>query len=140
MRHFAAAVAAAWLVPGAALACDGMEQHASYAPQRATVEQVASWSREKRVTAVDANGDATRAKQGVIPGALLLTSSSGYALSELPSDRATRLVFYCANEKCTASYTAAVRALEHGYRDVSVLPVGIAGWRQAGQPTVKPNT
>lgn len=131
---------AALLLPGAALACDGVKHQASYEPRKATVAEVASWTKEKLATPVDANGDSTRRSQGVIPGAVLLTSSSAYSVKELPSDRSTRLVFYCANEMCTASYTAAVRALESGYRDVSILPVGISGWRQAGQPTATPNT
>jgi rhodanese-related sulfurtransferase len=91
-------------------------------------------------TPVDANGKETRAKQGVIPGAVLLTSSSQYAVEELPKEKDAKLVFYCANEKCSASHKAAKRALENGYTDVAVLPEGIAGWKQAGQPTQKPNS
>lgn len=141
MRHILQSVAVVALaLPGAALACEGMQHQASYEPRRATVAEVATWTKEKQATAVDANGEKTRTSQGVIPGAVLLTSSASYSLSELPKDRASKLVFYCANEKCTASLTAAQRALDHGYTDVSVLPAGISGWRQAGQPTAKPNS
>ncbi len=141
MRHILQSMAVAALVlPGAALACDGMEHQASFEPRKATVAEVALWTKQKQATPVDANGEATRTSQGVIPGAVLLTSSTQYAVAELPKDKEARLVFYCANEKCTASYTAAVRALEHGYTNVAVLPAGIFGWRQAGQPTTKPNS
>jgi rhodanese-related sulfurtransferase len=128
------------LVPFAALACDGDGAHqASLEPGKATVAQVASWTKEKKAVPVDANGKDTRSSQGVIPGAVLLTSSSQYAVAELPAAKDTKLVFYCANQKCGASHAAAKRALENGYTDVAVLPEGIAGWKQAGQPTAKPN-
>ncbi len=83
--------------------------------------------------AVDANGDATRKHEGVVPGAVLLTSSTDYKLSELPADKAKNLVFYCANTSCGASHMAADRALQAGYTNVKVMPVGIAGWVSAGK-------
>lgn len=135
------AVAASFAVPTAALACEGEGHHqAAREPKKATVAEVASWTKEKKATPVDANRDETRTKQGVIPGAVLLTSSSQFDLKELPADKASKLVFYCANQKCGASTAAAKRALENGYTDVAVLPEGIAGWKQAGQPTAKPNS
>lgn len=133
------AVAASLAVPTAALACDG-EHMASMEPQKATIPQVAEWTKAKKATPIDANGKQTRDSQGVIPGAVLLTSSSKYAVSELPADKASKLVFYCASDKCGASHAAAKRAMENGYTDVAVLPDGIAGWKKAGQPTAKPNS
>lgn len=95
--------------------------------------------KDKKPFAVfDANGKSTREAQGVIPTAVLLPSSSTYDLALLPADKATPTVFYCSNERCTASHTAAKRALEAGYTDVSVLSVGIAGWVKAGKATDKP--
>ena len=85
--------------------------------------------------AVDANGDVTRKKLGVIPGAVLLTDYEGYAMTELPADKGKPLVFYCANTECAASHSAAEKAIAAGYRDVKVLPDGIAGWRNAGKKT-----
>jgi rhodanese-related sulfurtransferase len=125
----------------AALACEGEGKHqASAEPTKATVADVASWTKAKAAVPVDANGKETRSSQGVIPGAVLLTSSSSYAVSELPADKGSKLVFYCANQKCGASHAAAKRAMEAGYTNVAVLPEGIAGWKQAGQPTAKPNS
>jgi rhodanese-related sulfurtransferase len=86
----------------------------------------------------DANGKSTRESKGIIPTAVLLPSSSSYDLSLLPKDKATPTVFYCSNERCTASHTAAKRAIEAGYSDVAVLSAGIAGWVGAGKPTEKP--
>src|SRR5215207_8578773 len=77
--------------------------------------------------AVDANGEATRKKLGVIPGAVLLTDSEAFSTAELPSDKAKTLVFYCANTYCGSSHEAAARALTAGYKNVKVLPEGIAG-------------
>lgn len=131
---------AASLVPAVALACDGADgQQQAKGPVKATIEQVASWTKSKQAIPVDANGSETRTKQGVIPGAVLLTSSSQYALKELPANKDAKLVFYCANEKCSASEGAAQRAIDNGYTNVAVLPAGIVGWKQAGQPTAKPN-
>lgn len=45
----------------------------------------------------DANVETTRAKFGVIPGAVLLNSDDNYDLSVLPADKSAKLVFYCAN-------------------------------------------
>ena len=134
------AVAVSVLAPAAALACDGMHQQASFEPRQATVAQVAAWTKAKAAVPVDANGQELRSNAGVIPGAVLLTSSSEYALSELPADKKSKLVFYCASEQCGASHAAAQRAMQAGYTDVAVLPAGIFGWKKAGQPTAKPNS
>lgn len=88
-------------------------------------------------TPVDANGDVTRKKRGVIPGAVRLSDYETYSAKELPADKARALVFYCANEQCGASHTAAEKARLAGYRDVRVLPAGIFGWIDAGK-TVEP--
>ncbi len=85
----------------------------------------------KKVTVLDANGKKTRQENGVIPGAVELSSSSSYAESELPKDKNQKLVFYCYNQKCTASHTAAERATTLGYKDVNVLSDGIVGWNSA---------
>jgi hypothetical protein len=46
----------------------------------------------------DANHYSTREKYGVIPGAHLLSSYDNYDVAkELPADKNTKLVFYCAD-------------------------------------------
>lgn len=99
------------------------------------VADLAGWVAKGACKAVDANGEGTRAHMGVIPGAILLSDYRQYDLGELPADKATRLVFYCANEECGASHTAAARAIIAGYRDVRLFRGGIAGWKNAGNPT-----
>ena len=87
---------------------------------------------------VDANGSKTRKDFGVIPGAILLSDYETYAAAELPTDRGATLVFYCANEQCSASHDAAAKAVTLGYRDVKVLPAGILGWAKSGQRVDRP--
>lgn len=82
---------------------------------------------------VDANGEGTRKKMGVVPGAVLLTDSGAFALSELPADKTKSLVFYCGSTSCGASDEAAGRALTAGYTNVKVMREGIAGWVKAGK-------
>ncbi len=83
--------------------------------------------------AVDANGEQTRKKMGVVPGAVLLSDSDTFSVSELPADKSKTLVFYCANNHCGASHEAADRALTAGYTNVKVMGEGIAGWVSAGK-------
>jgi len=86
----------------------------------------------------DANVESTRKNVGIIPGAKLLASVTDYKIeTELPTDKTSKLVFYCANEQCTASHSAAERAMKAGYTDVSVMVDGIYGWRDAGKKLSK---
>jgi len=104
-----------------------------------TVEQLAALG-EGEVTIFDVNNEKVRGAHGVIPGAVLLSSSSQYDLSVLPKDKDAKLVFYCANTRCTAAPTAAERAIDAGFRDVNVLHVGVVGWKEAGKKTDAPRT
>jgi rhodanese-related sulfurtransferase len=91
-----------------------------------------------KLAVYDVNTPEVRKENGVIPHAKLLGSSSKYdTAKELPSDRTTKLVFYCANTQCMASHKAADRAVKAGYKDVAVMADGIQGWKSAGQPTTK---
>jgi rhodanese-related sulfurtransferase len=98
-----------------------------------SVDDVDSHITAGAAQAVDANGVDTRKHEGVVPGAVLLTDSENYALTELPTDKAKELVFYCANTHCGASHHAAARAIASGYTNVKVMPEGIAGWVKAGK-------
>jgi hypothetical protein len=46
---------------------------------------------------LDANTEDFRKDNGIVPGAILLASSSKYDVSVLPADRDKPLVFYCSN-------------------------------------------
>jgi hypothetical protein len=50
----------------------------------------------KQVVVVDCNSDKTRKKYGIVPGAILIADEEAIAPSELPSDKAAKLVFYCS--------------------------------------------
>lgn len=88
-----------------------------------------------QITICDANNEDTRGRLGMIPGASLLSHYRDYdPASELPADAGSTLVFYCHSEMCGAAADAARKALAAGYRDVWVMPPGIKGWAEAGQP------
>jgi rhodanese-related sulfurtransferase len=98
-----------------------------------SVDQLDTMLANRACVPVDANGERTRKKMGVIPGAVLLTDSDTFTPAELPADKSKTLVFYCANQSCGASHDAANKALTAGYTNVKVLPEGIAGWVKAGK-------
>jgi len=62
-----------------------------------TIDQVEQAIAAKQVTPVDCNGDRTRKKLGIVPGAIAVSDEETFAASELPADKATKLVFYCAD-------------------------------------------
>ncbi len=100
-----------------------------------SVDQADQQLAKGEAQAVDANGEATRKRMGVVPGAVLLSDSESFQLSELPKDKGKPLVFYCANTECSASHQAAEKALTAGYEHVEVMGDGIAGWVKAGKKT-----
>ena len=122
-----------------AMACEG-EGHAEAAPLKTvTLKQFAQLQKAGTVKPVDANGAKTRSENGVVPGAILLTSATQYEpTKELPAQKDTQLVFYCAGVKCNASHQAAEKAISAGYTNVAVFPEGIKAWKAAGQKTATP--
>jgi rhodanese-related sulfurtransferase len=110
------------------------------APRDLTVYQLSDLLKAESPPKIfDANGESTREEYGVIPGAVLLPSSSSYPLELLPTSKAETLVFYCASSWCGAADCAARRAIRAGYASVNVLPEGIKGWAGAGLPTGRAN-
>jgi rhodanese-related sulfurtransferase len=103
-----------------------------------SVEDVEGMVSGKNCVAVDANNGDTRKEYGIVPGAVLLSSHDSFKPEELPSDKATKLVFYCGSEKCTAAPKAAELAQQAGYRDVAVMGAGIRGWVKAGNKVDQP--
>jgi rhodanese-related sulfurtransferase len=118
-----------------------MQQPAQLAIPSVSVDELARMLAHDDCQAVDANGDLTRRRMGVIPGAVLLGDTDSPAsavpawIDQLPGDKARSLVFYCANTACSASHEAARKAITAGYTHVKVLPEGIAGWVKAGKQT-----
>jgi hypothetical protein len=71
---------------------------AHHAPLReVSVDDVADWLKAGSATMVDANSPAYRARNGTVPGALLLQNYRTYDTRVLGEDRARQLVFYCTN-------------------------------------------
>ncbi len=122
-------------------ACEGDEgmtaEIGSLTVDQLVVKLEARQKQKTTLAVFDVNSDKTRADKGIIPTAVLLPSSSDYDTALLPKDKSAEVVFYCAAEKCTASKTAAHRAVEAGHTNVSVMPAGIAGWLSAGKPIEK---
>lgn len=103
-----------------------------------SVEALSGLIEQKATVAVfDVNGDETREKFGVIPGAKLLSGHDTFGVNELPEDKASKVVFYCSSQKCSAAPKAAEKASGAGYTDVNVLRAGIKGWTAAGAPVEK---
>ncbi|HZA14260.1 MAG TPA: rhodanese-like domain-containing protein [Myxococcaceae bacterium] len=138
IHHAVVAAVAVTFVPLATYACEGHEKRAS--AKMVTLDDAAKLQKEKLASFLDANSIEIRAKYGVIPGATLLSNFTEYQTAELPKDKDAKLVFYCANTRCSAAHKAAVKALHAGYTDVNVLPDGIIGWKNAGQPTSLPRS
>jgi rhodanese-related sulfurtransferase len=138
-----ACLALAWPGCGRAGESPGHARETGADPANAGSSQIGVMSVEQLEQALaggacavlDANQRPVRIRNGTIPGARLLSHYQDYDLGELPADKHSKLVFYCANEMCRASDAAAERALVAGYTDVHVLRAGIMGWSRAGKAT-----
>jgi rhodanese-related sulfurtransferase len=145
MKVELAAVAMSVAVVSSLLGCQskpaGDESAATSAPTpELKIAEVDQILKDKSGRVIDANGADTRREYGVIPSAILLTDHKNYLLSELPTDKSTKLVFYCGGTACRASDAAASRAANAGYSNVSVFREGIRGWKSAGRPTEMPKS
>ena len=112
--------------------------NAADAPKQTAVKEISVQkvqqfieNKAKNVAILDANNEDARKDAGVVPSAILLTSYNKYALTELPKDKNTTLVFYCYNSYCQASNLAAQRAIGAGFKDARVMKAGIVGWNAA---------
>jgi len=84
------------LVPALAVASESKEKF-----QLIDVAQLEELQKDTRspVTLLDANDPEFREKNGIIPGAKLLSSFDAYDLkTELPAAKDAPLVFYCSNK------------------------------------------
>ena len=90
------------LLPIVALLAAGLACAAEHKEKFRLIElsELESLQKDARapVTMLDANDKEFRDKNGVIPGAKLLSSFDRYDIpKELPADRSAPLVFYCSN-------------------------------------------
>lgn len=123
------------ILPLVISACSCSNAKPNVALEFSTLEQVAAIVAKPSTNAaiLDVNPESVRHKHGVIPQAIKLSGFNSFAVSELPSEKNTQLIFYCYNQSCGASTQAANRALEFGYKNVSVFKAGIVGWNKANQ-------
>ena len=80
------------------------------------------------------NNTKDRYATGHVPGARWLDPMT-VAATDLPADKSATLVFYCANKDCSACHEGARAAIKLGYKNVFIMPDGIAGWENAKLPT-----
>jgi len=90
----------------------------------------------KKVTLLDVNGPVSYAN-GHIPGAIDYTAHTADLATVLPADKGSLIVAYCGNEHCGAYARGAEAAAKLGYTNVQHFKPGIAGWKAAGEPTLK---
>lgn len=101
-----------------------------------TVDEVAATLETNAASVVvfDVNSDESYAEHHV-PGARHAAYDGVTAETLAGVDPAAHeVVFYCANESCHASHTAAEAAVALGYQNVTVMSGGIQGWVAAGKP------
>jgi rhodanese-related sulfurtransferase len=97
-----------------------------------SVDEVAAKLKEPNTFVFD-NNNPDRYKKGHVPGATWIRPDEITA-AVLPKDKTATLVFYCANEQCRACHSGAKAALALGYKNVYIMPAGIAGWEKSGKP------
>ena len=131
----AVAVATSFATAGYAAACPGKDKKAAEVAS-ISVKKAAKLAKLGKVIMVDANSDATRKSQGVVPGARLLSSYRDFKPSELRASKSDTLVFYCYNEQCSAAPSAARAAKAKGFKTL-VMHAGIMGWKKAGHTVAK---
>lgn len=96
--------------------------------------QVMSWEQVEAAMAegavlVDARGAESFSK-GHIEGAINVPAGDDAALSKLPGDTQTQLIFYCGGPACSASTKCARKAQTKGYTRVAEYKGGYPEWLQ----------
>lgn len=89
-----------------------------------------------KVALIDVNGTDSY-KDGHIPGAIDFEANQAKLASMLPADKAELVVAYCANPHCGAYKEGADAAEKLGYTNVKHFPLGIQGWKKAGEAVQK---
>jgi rhodanese-related sulfurtransferase len=120
------------LLPMVLAACRPRPQEQPVAPRGLSMDEVATLLAHQALFIVDVNGPARYAK-GHLPGAVWAAFDDVKAV-DLPARKDQLLLFYCANELCSASHEAARQAIALGYTRVFIMPAGIYGWERAGRP------
>lgn len=64
-----------------------------------TLDETEKLLAANEATAIDCNGDRTRKKYGILPGAVLIADEESFPASDLPADKARKLIFYCSDTR-----------------------------------------
>lgn len=99
-----------------------------------SVDDVNKLATSKGAVIIDVNGTDSY-KAGHVPGALNYEAIEGKLAANLPKDKNTVIVAYCANPQCGAYARAATAAQKLGYKNIKHMTAGIAGWKAAGMKT-----
>jgi rhodanese-related sulfurtransferase len=99
-----------------------------------TIPELKKAIADKSVTIIDVNGSESY-KVGHIPTAIDFGKDGATLEKSLPTDKSALVVAYCGGPKCQAYQAAAKKAKKLGYTNVKHLTAGIAGWKEAGEPT-----
>jgi len=99
--------------------------------QTVPMEEVVRLMKKPGVAIIDVNIQELWRKHH-IPGALHIEREN--LAKQLPPDKTTTLIFYCAGPLCLESAYAANDSVLLGYRRVYVMTDGIFTWVKAGYP------
>ncbi len=104
-----------------------------------TLEELQAGVADPEVVVIDAQGEGGYAAEH-IGGAIdfALDDVAGQAARHIDRfDR--RVILYCSDAKCLGSEFIGTLLVQAGYTNVGRYAPGIAGWREAGLPTVGPD-
>jgi rhodanese-related sulfurtransferase len=97
------------------------------------VKKYAMLPKPDGVLIVDSRPTARMYDPGHIPTAISIPDLQFEAMAEqLPKDKSTLLVFYCAGVQCVLSHRSAFKAEKLGYNNVKVYPGGYPDWIEKG--------
>lgn len=105
---------------------------------RLSVDEVEKLIKAKEISVFD-NNSKERYEKSHVPTAVWV-SVAAFDAKVLPADKERKLVFYCGNEKCMACHSGAKQAIAAGYKNVFIMPAGIAGWEKANKAVEKGTT
>lgn len=94
------------------------------------VSEVAVLPAPKGVMLIDSRPAKRKYDKGHIPTAISIPDRTFDSLTtRLPTDNATRLIFYCGGVKCMLSHKSAFKAEKLGYSNIAVYAEGFPDWK-----------
>ena len=103
-----------------------------------SIPEVKTAISDKNAVILDVNGTESF-KEGHVPGAIDYVANKNQLTQVLPKDKNALIIAYCGNPHCKAYLSAAEAAKALGYTNIKHMNAGIAGWKEAKEPTEKAN-